>query len=201
MRTTLQPWLDLLNKAPQNHYFAVSGPSSIRPRYPEPGFGLHGLDFSMDRMFGYQKIESMRKMMLMQEQVFKQQVHELHRLYNLQKKLMQELEKNRLMKARLAIESTSYLHITRNQNDTKAANEENDLEVELTLGIGQCNRRRNRGLIDETNESKTGSCSRIMNNGDSGLSMNNINSSSYNAYQEKNTRPHWLIRDLSQNRT
>ncbi|KAH6818599.1 hypothetical protein C2S51_002202 [Perilla frutescens var. frutescens] len=47
---------------------------------------------SMDRILESQKIESMRKMMLMQEQVFKQQVEELHRLYNHQKKVMQEIE-------------------------------------------------------------------------------------------------------------
>ncbi|GER52603.1 DNA gyrase subunit A, partial [Striga asiatica] len=171
MRITLQPWLDLLNKAPQNHYFAGSSPSSIRQCYSDSRF-----------------------------------VHELHRLYNLQKKVMQELEINGLVKKRKenlfssSWHETSYVHISQNQNDLKATNEENDLEVELTLGIGQCTRR-NRGLINETNKSNTGSCSRRMNNGDSGLSMNNSSSSSYNAYQEKNTRPHWLIRDLSSNRT
>ncbi|KAL0404620.1 UNVERIFIED_CONTAM: hypothetical protein Sradi_2102800 [Sesamum radiatum] len=49
----------------------------------------------MDRMQEFQNIEAVRKTILMQEEVFKQQVQELHRIYNLQKKLMQELE-NRL---------------------------------------------------------------------------------------------------------
>ncbi|GER52023.1 hypothetical protein STAS_29438 [Striga asiatica] len=229
MRTKLQPWVDLLTKAPQNYYFAVSPLRTHHQGHQESGFG-----FSMDRMFELQKIESMRKMMLIQEEIFKQQVQELHRLYNLQKKLMQELEKNGLIIHRKA--KTLHPDLSNNptfsaswhqtrapptetghdfqilparnnpckiglQNDLKAiVHEVNDVEVELTLGIGHCTKKKGSKNVQES-----GSCSR-RNNLDEyflepGLSMNNNSSSSSTVYQENNSRPHWLIRDLSSNGT
>ncbi|CAI9761260.1 unnamed protein product [Fraxinus pennsylvanica] len=46
----------------------------------------------MDKMLESHNNDSIKKMMLMHEEIFKQQVKELHRLYNLQKKLMHELK-------------------------------------------------------------------------------------------------------------
>ncbi|CAA0809749.1 Unknown protein [Striga hermonthica] len=233
MRTKHQPWVDLLTKAPQNYHFAVSPLSTHHHQgHQDSGFGSQGLDFSMDRMFELQKIESMRKMMLIQEEIFKQQVQELHRLYNLQKKLMQDLERNVLIinrKAKsLQPDSSNNPAVSTSWHQTRAAptetghefqiltarnnpckielqkaivHEANDVEVELTLGIGQCKKKRCSKNVQES-----GSCSR-RNNLDEyflepGLSMNNNSSSSSTVYQENNTpRPHWLIRDLSSNGT
>ncbi|KAI3444174.1 hypothetical protein Pfo_000839 [Paulownia fortunei] len=90
MTTKLQHSINPLTRAPHNN-FAVN-PLSIHQCFPELEVGLHKVESSMDRMLELQNIESMRKTMLMQEELFKQQVQDLHRLYNLQKKLMQELE-------------------------------------------------------------------------------------------------------------
>ncbi|KAK9275347.1 hypothetical protein L1049_022611 [Liquidambar formosana] len=55
--------------------------------------GLDKLQDSMDRMLEQHNIESIKKTMLMHEDIFKHQVRELHRLYSLQKMLMDELKK------------------------------------------------------------------------------------------------------------
>lgn len=57
--------------------------------------GFDWLQESMDRMLEQYNRESVRKMMLKQEKIFKEQVKELHRLYIVQKMLMGELKSNR----------------------------------------------------------------------------------------------------------
>lgn len=54
--------------------------------------GLGKIQDSMDRVLEQCSIESIRKTMLMHENIFKQQVRELHRLYRVQKMLMNELK-------------------------------------------------------------------------------------------------------------
>ncbi|KAL7097462.1 hypothetical protein ACP275_10G146100 [Erythranthe tilingii] len=148
----------------------------------------------------------MKKTMLVQEQIFKHQVHELHRLYNLQKKLMQELEKVETFHAR---------DYEENKDDSSSNNlrriddEESDVQVELTLSIGQqyCTRINNQRskstsqLSDESNKvvQELGSSSSTKSNKRDNYGEPIIKSA---AFQENNiARPHWLLQDLSLNNT
>lgn len=90
MTTKLQRSINPLTIAPHNNPLCTISHQCCL----ELGSGLQKrVSLSlMDRMQEFQNIESVRKMILMQEEVFKQQVQELHRIYNLQKKLMQELK-------------------------------------------------------------------------------------------------------------
>ncbi|XP_068653341.1 uncharacterized protein [Aristolochia californica] len=60
------------------------------------GTGYHQLEDSMDRLLEQYNRESLRKTMLKQEETFRDQVHELHRLYRVQKVLMSELRSKEL---------------------------------------------------------------------------------------------------------
>ncbi|KAL3643056.1 hypothetical protein CASFOL_013871 [Castilleja foliolosa] len=212
-------------------------------------FGSRKSEFSMNRMLELQTIESMRKMMLIQEDIFKQQVQDLHRLYNLQKKLMREIETGLIKRekaktdtntinsmfsgwhqtgtktgqsnlralidlkevsgscsgdnnsSRMPIklglstpdESTSNNidRLSEDRKDLKRIDEENDVEVELTLSIGHVARnKRLKNEFDESNQvNELGSSSSV-----------NDNSSTVSVSQE-NMKPHWLLQDLSLNRT
>lgn len=54
---------------------------------------LDSVSSSMDRVLERHNMESIKKTMQMHEDIFKYQVRELHRLYNVQKMLMEELKK------------------------------------------------------------------------------------------------------------
>ncbi|TKY54552.1 hypothetical protein E2542_SST18964 [Spatholobus suberectus] len=54
--------------------------------------GINKLQGPMDRMLDRNNIESIKKTMQMHEDIFKHQVRELHRVYNVQKMLMDELK-------------------------------------------------------------------------------------------------------------
>ncbi|KAL2502137.1 uncharacterized protein Fot_35985 [Forsythia ovata] len=58
------------------------------------------------RMLESQINEPIKKIVLMHEEIFKQQVNELHRLYNIQKKLMHEL-KNEVIRRRAPLTVTN----------------------------------------------------------------------------------------------
>ncbi|KAL8041052.1 hypothetical protein ABFS82_10G138200 [Erythranthe guttata] len=159
----------------------------------------------MNRFLEIQDIVSMKKTMLVQEQVFKHQVHELHRLYNLQKKLMQELEKVEVFHARDNEEKNDN---SSSNNLRRIDDEESDVQVELTLSIGRqyCTRINNQRskstsqLSDESNKvvREIGSSSSTKSNkGDNyGEPIKSA------AFQENNIgRPHWLLQDLSLNNT
>ncbi|KAL8152527.1 LOW QUALITY PROTEIN: hypothetical protein V2J09_010287 [Rumex salicifolius] len=55
--------------------------------YQQRGF------LSMERTFKQHGVQAVKMTMLKQEEIFKQQVKELHRLYNLQRMLMEEVKK------------------------------------------------------------------------------------------------------------
>lgn len=76
----------------QNSDWGYSRETGARGQSEESA--LHHFKHSMDHeMFDLQKIESIKKTMLLHEDIFQRQVRELHRLYNLQMKLMYELKK------------------------------------------------------------------------------------------------------------
>ncbi|KAL2465776.1 hypothetical protein Adt_41627 [Abeliophyllum distichum] len=106
MATKLQHTINLSTRVP-NEYF-----SSHRLRLQNHSkSGFRKFRCSMDRL--QQKLvntESMKNTMLMHEEIFKQQVRELHRLYNLQKKLMHKLknEKQREQVKEADINSHAY---------------------------------------------------------------------------------------------
>ncbi|KAG6430902.1 hypothetical protein SASPL_108976 [Salvia splendens] len=147
--------------------------------YPKPSL--------MDRFLESQKIESMRKKMLMQEQLFKHQVQELHRLYNQQRTVMQEIENGlkQQKETRDVAEPegtpSSSTHRFEDDHGLKRRDGGDEVEVELTLSIGHCTRKR-RSKSAEIQGSDVAS------------------SSSTSVYQETR-RPHWLLQDLSLNRT
>lgn len=159
---------------------------------------------------------------------FESQVEEMHRLYNLQKKLMQETEKNGQKQVNLkqnnlqesssrndpitnevsgsnSAENTPPIHSTihpfEEAKNTAAADvvvEGADVEVELTLSIGRhCTRKKQRSKSSDQIRKLKESDDRMK---EETQEINASNSSSSSVYQE-NRRPHWLMQDLSLNRT
>ncbi|PIN02671.1 hypothetical protein CDL12_24814 [Handroanthus impetiginosus] len=195
----------------------------------------------MDRILEFHNLESMRNAILIQEEVFRQQVHELHRLYNLQTKLMQELQ-NRLKEQKEAISQTETRHshsfqalsVREDQKELSGScsgegsripiefdlerplestpscvypseehkeitniEEEGDVEVDLTLSIGRKLRSKSSKFCDFDESKKVGEVGSSTNKGGEECDER---SSTVSVYQE-NTRPHWLLHDLSLNRT
>ncbi|KAL8493369.1 hypothetical protein ACS0TY_024545 [Phlomoides rotata] len=152
---------------------------------------------SMDRInLESRNVDWMRKMMLMQEQVFKHQVHELHRLYNLQKKLMEEIEKNELKQRRDATDDPKESS-TPSSVDHFEDEESADVEVDLTLSIGHSRTKLQRS------KSNLHKCSTQLQDSD----QSNEGSSSGRREErvgisvcQDNTRPRWLLQDLHLNR-
>ncbi|KAK1315848.1 hypothetical protein QJS10_CPA05g02373 [Acorus calamus] len=104
MGTTLQQYSsNLLAKFPKNdtdaidigqetgHYLGYSENKLLKEKVRT---GFNQLQESMDRLLEQCNRETVRNTMLKHEEVFREQVHELHRLYRVQKSLMVEL-KNR----------------------------------------------------------------------------------------------------------
>ncbi|XP_073030874.1 uncharacterized protein [Primulina eburnea] len=184
-----------------------------------------------------QVIDSMKKTMLTHEQIFRQQVKELHRLYNLQKMLMSELKNEQSWRRNESIISQSNfktffkrddptepsgscsgessrlvpikfdleLHPDNLQNKIKKI-EVDDLEVELTLGIGHCSRgKKSISRLQQCNPQFLDFDRSNPVEGTSSLSR--INTGEDEAYGEPsaasnqdNGQPHWLLQDLSLNR-
>ncbi|KAG9456335.1 hypothetical protein H6P81_000843 [Aristolochia fimbriata] len=66
------------------------------------GTGFPQLEGSMDRLLEQYNRESIRKTMLKQEEAFREQVQELHRLYRVQKRVMSELRSKELKLSELS---------------------------------------------------------------------------------------------------
>ncbi|XP_039048465.1 uncharacterized protein LOC120189216 [Hibiscus syriacus] len=122
-------------------------------------FSLHFMDdyFKESSMDGVLKIrvtnmESIKKTMQMHEDMFKHQVRELHRLYNVQKMLMDELEReistNKLWatstthsRGKSGSCSDDHIRVTKTEmgfdlGRPVGENSDEDSEIELTLSIG-----------------------------------------------------------------
>ncbi|XP_019239351.1 PREDICTED: uncharacterized protein LOC109219363 isoform X2 [Nicotiana attenuata] len=105
----------------------------------------------MERIAELKSIESIKRTMLMHENIFKQQVKELHRLYNLQRKLMLELknemskiEDPRLLLDKSMINTTSQNLSTWQQQPTRE------------IGFNSVHLY---GLTDDQQGERSGSCS------------------------------------------
>ncbi|KAM0937758.1 hypothetical protein DsansV1_C24g0182611 [Dioscorea sansibarensis] len=87
----------------------------------------------MERVLKKYDKESMKMTILKHEETFREQVHELHRLYGVQKLLMSDMQKQQQIQQIRPHWTTS--------TTTATLDDENDLE--LTLAIGRSSRSRN----------------------------------------------------------
>ncbi|TKY72734.1 hypothetical protein E2542_SST01478 [Spatholobus suberectus] len=99
MGTKIEYSINLLASSVDSNNFIVGG-VDVWEHYQNKGvtnnhfsFGVNKLQDPMDRMFDRNNIESIKKTMQMHENIFKHQVRELHRLYSVQKMLMDDLRK------------------------------------------------------------------------------------------------------------
>ncbi|CAL9206503.1 unnamed protein product [Musa hybrid cultivar] len=97
----------------------------------------------MERFLRKYDKECMKMMMLKHEETFRQQVHELHRLYRVQKLLMRGIntEQSRRRRRRrcrvLNLELPADEYIERGEADaTVDVEQEDDIELALTIGSG-----------------------------------------------------------------
>ncbi|KVH92440.1 uncharacterized protein LOC112515394 [Cynara cardunculus var. scolymus] len=165
--------------------------------------------------------ECMKMAMLKHEQTFKEQVYELHRLYQIQKMLMKNMQdqenicfnyqqqKNKLDLEQPATKDYAQDHVTETLNDQEI--EEDECEIELTLGPTSFNRRRRTTNKPESSDSvpsfsssSTGSShikriERITRENSSFLSGNRRNNSSSSDRSLK--QPPWMYQVLSLNMT
>ncbi|XP_022871792.1 uncharacterized protein LOC111390905 [Olea europaea var. sylvestris] len=236
MATELQHTINLSTRASSEHFFAYR----LRLKNHSKS-DFCKLRCSMDRL--QQKlpnIQSMKNTMLMHEEIFNQQVRELHRLYNLQKKIMHELNNKITRKA--GVKETDINHHAYNLRDdqrelsgscsgessrlplkfdlkkpaeegtpsstqvkkeTKSVDEEADVETDLTLSIGHCPKEKrpkkqcSPQLGDRKQSSRSTKTGKGEEYGEPGSSM----SSTSGTPNQANKRPHWLLQDLSLNRT
>ncbi|XP_058068006.1 uncharacterized protein LOC131217197 [Magnolia sinica] len=125
MGTELQYALDPLATLPQNDRNAVtvafktSNPWAYsRQRFLEENrTGSDKIQESMDKSLEQYNRESVRKTMLKQEEIFKDQVRELHRLYSVQKMLMAELQSKETKLPSPANTSPASFHVGRHYLD------------------------------------------------------------------------------------
>ncbi|KAF5780180.1 hypothetical protein HanXRQr2_Chr11g0469031 [Helianthus annuus] len=180
----------------------------------------------MDKFVQPYDKECMKMAMLKHEETFKEQVYELHRLYQIQKMLMKNIQSSRNnykenicfnnyqeQKNKTDLEQSTttidYDHVTQTLNNDQDF-EEDDCEIELTLAPTSFNRRRSMTNKPETSDSVTGHSS-------SSSGSNNIkkveivtreNSSFLSGNRKTNTssdrslkQPPWMYQVLSLNMT
>ncbi|KAL4590032.1 hypothetical protein LXL04_002950 [Taraxacum kok-saghyz] len=139
--------------------------------------------------------QSIKRTMLKHEDTFRHQVQELHRLYNVQKRLMGTLRNDNRINCN---DSEVGFDLSRPARDDTSFGESSDLQedqtepndVELTLSIGpSASKRRSQNRMHQTgsNDSKT-------------MMKTSVVKSS-TLYNQDGKRPHWLFQDLSLNRT
>ncbi|KAF8102593.1 hypothetical protein N665_0198s0291 [Sinapis alba] len=173
---------------------------------------------SMDRFLEKQNAESIRRTMQAQEDLFKQQVRELHRVYNIQKKMMEQL-KHRSQHCttnnqdqtgpRERTGSWSGIdleNVARARNTTTADHIIEESELELTLSIGMSSSSMNKDMdysSTTTFRSLSDNCNNQSNNNNQESSGPNtpMSSSSTTSLDREKKRPHWLFQGLSINRT
>ncbi|KAA8535673.1 hypothetical protein F0562_030676 [Nyssa sinensis] len=162
---------------------------------------LDKLQCSMDRMLEQHNLESIKKTMLMHEDIFKQQVRELHRLYKPSK---EDIEEDQAGPRQQQGTSKTAKRVVMNQM--------RKVTVELTLSIGgstgkkrskkhQHRRSPDLGCTGLThNKFRELGSSAFIKSEECGAPDNTLGSSSA-ALDQQNKRPHWLFRGLSLNRT
>ncbi|XP_061353064.1 uncharacterized protein LOC133297858 [Gastrolobium bilobum] len=99
MGTKIDYSMNLLASSVDSNKFTVGG-VNVWEHYQNKGLtnnhcsiGVDKLQDPMDRMHDRNNLESIKKTMQMHEDIFKNQVRELHRVYSVQKMLMDELKK------------------------------------------------------------------------------------------------------------
>lgn len=174
----------------------------------------------MDRFLEKQSAESIRRTMQAQEDLFKQQVRELHRVYNIQKKMMEQLKHRSQYCTTNNQDQTGprertgswsgidLENVARARNTTTAEHVE-ESELELTLSIGMSSSSMNKDM-DYSSTTSFRSTSDNCNNQSNNINCNNQessgpttpkSSSSTTSLDREKKRPHWLFQGLSINRT
>ncbi|CAH8338212.1 unnamed protein product [Eruca vesicaria subsp. sativa] len=175
---------------------------------------------SMDRSLERQKAGSIRHTMQTQEDVFKQQVRELHRVYNIQKMMMNQL-KHRSQSCTINNKDQSgpkertgtwpgidLENEVRGTNTTTEYIEESELELTLSIGMSSSSTNKDMDYSSTTSfRSSSDNCNNQSNNNNN---SNNQESSGPNtpmrssktlSLDREKKRPHWLFQGLSINRT
>ncbi|KAK1433134.1 hypothetical protein QVD17_10040 [Tagetes erecta] len=164
----------------------------------------------MDKFFQPYDKECMKMALLKHEETFKEQVYELHRLYQVQKMLMKNLQvskhnhqenicfnnypqKNKIDLEQPATTKDQYDHVTKTSNNDQET-EEDECEIELTLAPTSFNRKRRMtnkpGSLDSVPSFSSSST------GSSFLSSNRRNSSSSDISLKQSP---WMYQVLSLN--
>ncbi|XP_010443418.1 PREDICTED: ras guanine nucleotide exchange factor Q-like [Camelina sativa] len=184
---------------------------------------------SMDRFLEKQNAESIRHTMQAQEDTFKQQVRELHRVYNTQKMMMNQLkhrsqywtvDNNKDQTgSRERTGSCSGIdleNVVRATQTTTDHIEESELELTLSIGLSSSSTTMTTTTNKDMDYSSTTSlrsssdnCNNQSNNNNNNSNNNQessgpntpMSSSSTTSLDREKKRPHWLFQGLSINRT
>uniref|UniRef100_A0A1J3EWL7 Uncharacterized protein n=1 Tax=Noccaea caerulescens TaxID=107243 RepID=A0A1J3EWL7_NOCCA len=177
---------------------------------------------SMDRFLEKQTAESIRQTMQAQEDIFKQQVRELHTVYNTQKMMMDQL-KHRSQYWTISDKdqtgskertgSCSGVDLENTVRATKTTTdhiEESELELTLSIGMSSSSTNKDMDYSSTTSlRSSSDNCNNQSNNNNNNNSNNQessgpntpMSSSSTTSLDREKKRPHWLFQGLSINRT
>ncbi|KAH0906683.1 hypothetical protein HID58_038510 [Brassica napus] len=193
--------------------------TKIVERITTNSFGLE-MDSSDLVFLEKQSAESIRRTMQAQEDLFKQQVRELHRVYNIQKKMMEQLKHRSQYcttnnqdqtgpRERTGSWSGIVLENVARARNTTTAEHVEESELELTLSIGMSSSSMNKDM-DYSSTTSFRSSSDNCNNQSNNINCNNqessgpttpMSSSSTTSLDREKKRPHWLFQGLSINRT
>ncbi|XP_020598923.1 uncharacterized protein LOC110038412 isoform X2 [Phalaenopsis equestris] len=105
----------------------------------------------MEKILKQHDKERMKRAILEQEETFRQQVHELHRLYRVQKQLMKEMKMNRLKKDQWNPTPRLILDLELPAEDYIQYSDER--EIELTLAVGSSRRKQREDQKSNTSDS------------------------------------------------
>ncbi|KAG7534578.1 hypothetical protein ISN45_Aa08g021160 [Arabidopsis thaliana x Arabidopsis arenosa] len=184
---------------------------------------------SMDRFLEKQNAESIRNTMQAQEDIFKQQVRELHRVYNTQKMMMNQLKHRRQYWTVNNKDQTGSRertgscsggidleNVVRATQTTTDHIEESELELTLSIGLSSSSTTMTTTTNKDMDYSSTTSmrsssdnCNNQSNNNNNNSNNNQessgpntpMSSSSTTSLDREKKRPHWLFQGLSINRT
>ncbi|CAA7062419.1 unnamed protein product [Microthlaspi erraticum] len=178
---------------------------------------------SMDRFLEKQTAESIRQTMQAQEDIFKQQVRELHRVYNTQKMMMDQLKHRSQYWTNSNKDQTGTRERTGScsgvdlENMVRAAKatttdhiDESELELTLSIGMSSSSTNKDMDYSSTTSlRSSSDNCNNQSNNNNNNNSNNQessgpntpMSSSSTTSLDREKKRPHWLFQGLSINRT
>ncbi|KAG2310780.1 hypothetical protein Bca52824_022337 [Brassica carinata] len=174
----------------------------------------------MDRSLEKQKAESIRHTMQTQEDVFKQQVRELHRVYKIQKIMMDQLRHRSQYCTINNKDQTGPRERTGSwsgidlESEVRATNkmpvhvEESELELTLSIGMSSSSTNKDMDYSSTTSfRSSSDNCNNQNNNNNNSNNQESsgpntpMSSSSTTSVDREKKRPHWLFQGLSINRS